>query len=353
MTRRTPGPFLVLLLAAFLACAAFGGAVVLADEPAVPEAPGPVDESGDPEGPDAEGAGGAGAAEEDSGTTPADLHAWMRESPLALVLMIVLRYGTALLGLVLLALAWRRWNRRQAGLDPPLVPSSPTVPFRLPAAVVLFGASFLAVATLTEAVQCALPALRDSIVFRMSAGQLAFLLPGLVVIVRRYQLGARRPPSFGRVVPRAFRTVCVAAAFTVPAVFVTITVLQALGQPIKVYGPIGEFQAGAGTLVPWAIAFLAVVVAPIGEEAVFRGMFYPIGRSMLAGRRGGAIWAAVLVSALFAVMHMHAVSGLSLFVLALVLTWVFERTNSLLTVIVAHALWNLMSVLPLLLRSVG
>ena len=66
-----------------------------------------------------------------------------------------------------------------------------------------------------------------------------------------------------------------------------------------------------------------------------------------------AILAAVLVSALFALVHFNEASLLPLFALALVLTWVFERTNSLATAMVAHGLWNLSTVFPLVLRAMS
>jgi hypothetical protein len=46
------------------------------------------------------------------------------------------------------------------------------------------------------------------------------------------------------------------------------------------------------------------------------------------------------VSALFALIHLDAAIFIPLFVLALGLTWIYERTGNLLASIAAHALFN-------------
>jgi membrane protease YdiL (CAAX protease family) len=84
----------------------------------------------------------------------------------------------------------------------------------------------------------------------------------------------------------------------------------------------------------------AVIFAPLFEEIVFRGVFQTSLLRLFKGRR----WLALLIaSAVFSVIHASVVpwQGLvSLFVLGLVFGYLYERTGSLLTPMLAHAVFN-------------
>lgn len=89
-------------------------------------------------------------------------------------------------------------------------------------------------------------------------------------------------------------------------------------------------SAGVGLL-----ALLAVAIAPPFEEVFFRGFVY----RGLAHSWGW--WRAALVSgALFGVAHFQLDVALPLGVLGVALAWVYERTGSLWSSIVLHALFN-------------
>lgn len=88
----------------------------------------------------------------------------------------------------------------------------------------------------------------------------------------------------------------------------------------------------------WArsyFVFFAVIIAPVAEEFIFRGMLFPfikqLGRPRLA-------WLGV--SFLFALIHLDAAIFVPLFVFALGLTWLYEKTDCLLAPVFAHALFN-------------
>ncbi|HZO84087.1 MAG TPA: CPBP family intramembrane glutamic endopeptidase [Verrucomicrobiae bacterium] len=82
-------------------------------------------------------------------------------------------------------------------------------------------------------------------------------------------------------------------------------------------------------------ALAALVLAPTIEEIFFRGIMYPY----LKQRIG--LWVAVsITSILFAAIHMNAVIFIPLVFLGFVLTWLYERTDSLLTPILTHAVFN-------------
>ena len=83
------------------------------------------------------------------------------------------------------------------------------------------------------------------------------------------------------------------------------------------------------------LVFFAMVLAPVAEEFLFRGMLYPFIKQL--GRPKLALFG---VSFLFALIHLNAPSFVSLFVLALVFTWLYEKTNCLLAPIAAHSLFN-------------
>lgn len=88
----------------------------------------------------------------------------------------------------------------------------------------------------------------------------------------------------------------------------------------------------------WATAYFgvfAVVIAPIAEEFIFRGMLFPFIQQL-----GYPKFAWFGVSALFALIHMNAPTFVPLFVFALALTWLYEKTDNLLAPITAHALFN-------------
>jgi len=57
-------------------------------------------------------------------------------------------------------------------------------------------------------------------------------------------------------------------------------------------------------------------------------------------RRGWQVLSWFGVSALFALIHMNLQTFLPLFVFALALTWLYEKTDNLLAPITAHALFN-------------
>lgn len=83
------------------------------------------------------------------------------------------------------------------------------------------------------------------------------------------------------------------------------------------------------------MAFTAVVLAPLMEEALFRGVIYPTLKQR--GYPRLAFWGN---SALFAMIHFNLAALLPLFFLALVWTWLYERTGNLLASITGHMLFN-------------
>lgn len=94
-----------------------------------------------------------------------------------------------------------------------------------------------------------------------------------------------------------------------------------------------------------AVIAMAVIVAPVAEEVLFRGYFYGVIR-----RFGGRVPAILISSLLFAAIHVHLPSFPGLAVLAMILCLLYERTGSLWAPITMHSLFNASTIAALLLR---
>lgn len=93
----------------------------------------------------------------------------------------------------------------------------------------------------------------------------------------------------------------------------------------------------------------AVLLAPITEEVLFRGILYPAIKQF--GYPRLALWGSSL---LFAAVHTNVVTFVPLVVLALVLTLLYERTDNLLAPVAAHVLFNALNFAELLvLQQIG
>jgi hypothetical protein len=87
---------------------------------------------------------------------------------------------------------------------------------------------------------------------------------------------------------------------------------------------------------------LAVVVAPVAEEVIFRSVLY-----LPLRRRLGAVSATLIVAVVFAAGHAYLLGAAQLFVLSVVFCALFETTGSLWAPIVAHAVFNAVNILLL------
>jgi membrane protease YdiL (CAAX protease family) len=175
----------------------------------------------------------------------------------------------------------------------------------------------------------------------------AFLPPALIVVLRRWRLGGTSLPRPGSAVKAGVAFACLATLIVLPVQLGWVLALQARGVAPEVQEVVAKFARPEASYQPWLLGFFGVFVAPFTEEAVFRGLLYPALRRRMPG---GPFGAAVAVSLLFALIHASLLAFVPLFVLAMVLAWTMERTNSLLACVVVHAIHNASSVLPLLVR---
>jgi hypothetical protein len=105
---------------------------------------------------------------------------------------------------------------------------------------------------------------------------------------------------------------------------------------------------GAGAMRYYLIA-LAVAIAPVAEEILFRGIVLPV-----LARHTGTLWALVASAAVFAALHMNLAAAAPLFILGLVLGLAYLYSGSLTVSIALHAVFNSVSIaVSHLLPTVG
>ncbi len=100
-----------------------------------------------------------------------------------------------------------------------------------------------------------------------------------------------------------------------------------------------------GAKYTWQLPILLIlggIVAPLKEEILFRGLFYPPLR-----RAYGRVMGILLTGIFFAALHFDLVRFVPLLIGGIVLTWLYERSSSLWPSIVAHGTWNVLMALAL------
>jgi membrane protease YdiL (CAAX protease family) len=79
----------------------------------------------------------------------------------------------------------------------------------------------------------------------------------------------------------------------------------------------------------------AILVAPVVEESLFRGILYP-----LIKQRGYPLLALLGTSLLFAAVHSNAMTFVPLTLLGMVLALLYDLTDTLVAPIITHAIFN-------------
>ena len=171
---------------------------------------------------------------------------------------------------------------------------------------------------------------------------LAFALPIGAIIVLLIVRGVSIVTLFGLKRVGLVRAICTAAVLLLlllPLLFVIMYVTgQLLGGHaeqqtlVKTYREAAK--AGRSEII-WQVIVTAVVIAPICEEILFRGYFYPTLKRVV-----GPVPAALGISLLFALVHNSAVGFPVLTVLALGFTLAYEWSGSIFIPIFMHAWFN-------------
>lgn len=123
--------------------------------------------------------------------------------------------------------------------------------------------------------------------------------------------------------------------------------LKLLGIDAQPQDLIGLFAAAKSLPLLALMTAVATVLAPVTEELVFRAGFFRYCRGRMPR------WAALtLPSVLFAGLHANLASFVPLALLGMVFSLAYERTGRIAVPIIAHALFNLNTII-LILAGVG
>jgi membrane protease YdiL (CAAX protease family) len=177
----------------------------------------------------------------------------------------------------------------------------------------------------------------------LAGGVVAFLLIRRLPLLEIFGL---RTMSFPRALARGFLLLLAAIPVLLVFGYLTLLVLQDQAKEQELVKLFDDVVQVGDLRTAGMILFAGVIVAPICEELLFRGYFYPV-----AKRYFGPVTAAFLSATLFAASHINLASLPSLLVLALIFTMAYERTGSLLVPISMHALFNGANLLVLFLRA--
>ena len=170
---------------------------------------------------------------------------------------------------------------------------------------------------------------------------------------------ARRLKGFGldprtilRDIPAAFVNLLTVWPLFMVLIVVTVYVSRLFWQEYQMQ-PHEQLQlvsAHPQLLLQISVVAVAVVMAPLVEEVLFRGMFQTAMRVFLGAywvaeksgsNRSLVAWTAIgVTSVLFAVVHADAGHWPVLFVLSLCLGYAYEKSGSLVRPIVIHAIFN-------------
>ncbi len=96
------------------------------------------------------------------------------------------------------------------------------------------------------------------------------------------------------------------------------------------------------------IVVTAIVIAPLLEEMLFRGLFQTMIRSYLEEFMNGAWLSIIITSVLFMSAHADYSHWPALFVLSICLGYSYEKSGSLSRPIIIHAIFNALSIISVL-----
>ena len=169
----------------------------------------------------------------------------------------------------------------------------------------------------------------EAMTMTLISGIVVLLLFGLVFLIRKKNLLKEvmiRPIPAKGILPVAVLAVC----FNV----ITSVIISLIPWPEAwMDSYITNSSAIDGSLMAW---ITAVLMAPVLEEIVFRGLMYTRLKKGLP-----IIAAAVITSLVFGTVHGTVIWAIYTFVFSMVLIWVFERFQSLTACIVLHMAYNL------------
>lgn len=188
------------------------------------------------------------------------------------------------------------------------------------------------------------------------AGAPPATLVALAIVVQGRAGSRRAAPLLGlslpgrRAIIKAVPLVLTGAAALYAVTTAQISITRSLG-----YSPdqiprqriVEAMQQDPGVEFLVIMVLLAVVVAPVAEELLFRGMLYLPLRS-----KTGPLVAGLIVATIFALIHGYLWGAPYLFVIGVLLAALVESTGGLTVPIIVHALHNAVIVVAVV-RNIG
>jgi membrane protease YdiL (CAAX protease family) len=218
--------------------------------------------------------------------------------------------------------------------------------------VIVIGGSFVGAFAASLAGKH-LPLRGDEVTVFNGAGAQLGMLAGVVFYWSRPERGPLNSSRGVNIFASGATTFLVSLPLLLITAKLSAVVLEALDLPVERQSLIAMFGNAES---PWLLAtlmVLAIVMAPITEELVFRAGLFRYCRTRMPR------WASLLVPSLFfASLHVNwsTLDGLASFaplvVLAIMFSLAYEHTGNIGTAIVAHALFNLNTVV-LIFSGVG
>lgn len=134
--------------------------------------------------------------------------------------------------------------------------------------------------------------------------------------------------------------IAIGGYFTIIPVLAIIMILVFIGVRIFNYEPpetkaLEILYQAKGTKLLFILTALVTIIGPIAEELFFRGFAYPVFRKKIGVRN-----AILVVSLIFAMLHMNIVSFFPILVLGILLAYLYEKTGSIIPSIAVHIIHN-------------
>lgn len=124
---------------------------------------------------------------------------------------------------------------------------------------------------------------------------------------------------------------------------VVIFIINIIPFPESVIESYNDLYSFIGESPLWLEILSVVVLAPIVEELVFRGCIHSrLRRSMKP------LTAAIISAFIFGIAHGHLISATYAFILGLVLTYLYEKYNSVIVSIIFHMAFNASNYIPIM-----
>ncbi len=217
----------------------------------------------------------------------------------------------------------------------------PPATWRALEAVPVFAVATLSTLVVVTAISALFPSCSTRFILSTLTGEIAFFLS--VYLWVRYvnrgpiaALGASRRPWRDAGVG-ALAGVALIVIGSIALALIRAAASVVLGHEPPQPQQVVSCVTGSGLLF---LAPVVILAAPLGEETFFRGFLYKALR-----RRFSVPLAAVFSSAVFAAVHVDPLLIASLFVVGLGLAFVYERRQSLVASVAAHATFNLVGFL--------